>query len=101
MDPREVDVSHVIGAVVVLDLAAGPRAVSLSEWGREREKEGLPVEALDFDGLAVFNRGCGGDWMSVSWRSLVGCCPYLSGLGGRTVWMPSVLFLLATRSPNE
>lgn len=39
MRSGEVDVSHVVGTVVVLDLAASP------------------IDALDFDSLAILHRG--------------------------------------------
>ena len=47
VDPGEVDVADVVGAVVVLDLAAGP------------------VQALDLDRLAVLDGAGKGDWSAV------------------------------------
>ena len=44
MDLREVDVLHIIGAIIVADLSAGP------------------VDAFDLDDLAVFDLACKGNW---------------------------------------
>ncbi|KAH9841297.1 Thromboxane-A synthase, partial [Teratosphaeria destructans] len=49
MDAGEVDIAHVVGGVIVLDLAASP------------------VDALDLDGLVVLDGGVGGDWRVSVW----------------------------------
>ena len=48
MDPSQVDILHIVGAVIVLDLAA------------------CPIETFDFDHLVVLDRSAEGNYGCVS-----------------------------------
>lgn len=54
MDLGEIDVQHVVGGVVVADLAA------------------CPVEAFDFDGFVVVDFAAEGDYFSRNQQDLLG-----------------------------
>lgn len=51
MDPGQVDILHIIGAIIILDLAA------------------CPIETFNFDHLVVLDRSAEGDYGGVS----IGC----------------------------
>lgn len=68
MNPCKIGVLHIIGAVVILDLAASP------------------VNALNFDNLSILDRTTEWD----CWTMVNLCREYIMK-GSSTIWMPPIL----------